>query len=64
MRDDKSIIDSLMQSAIDFTSEALKDISTQAEYLVAGQENLLSNEVYDQTSSSIYNICISTFHFK
>ena len=47
MRDDKSIINSLMQSAIDFTSKALKDISTQAEYLVAGQENLLSNEVYD-----------------
>lgn len=48
MQEDKSVIDQLMQSAIDFASQALEGIDQQrSDYVVAGQANLLDSHPED-----------------
>jgi heat-inducible transcriptional repressor len=45
MKEDRSTIDQLMQSAIDFASQALADVEEQGrDYILAGQSNLLAND--------------------
>ena len=48
MREDKSIIDQLMQAAIDFASKALEGVDKKSsDYVVAGQANLLDGSPED-----------------
>ncbi|MBT8149679.1 MAG: heat-inducible transcription repressor HrcA [Pseudomonadales bacterium] len=46
MREDKSVIDQLMQDAIDFASRALESVEPpSADYVIAGQANLLGSQM-------------------
>lgn len=48
MEQDKSLIDSLMQDAIDFASQALQEVKpADSDYVVAGQANLLDESIDD-----------------
>ncbi len=48
MREDKSLIDKLMQDAIDLAGQALDDVGVvPSDYVVAGQANLLDENVDD-----------------
>jgi len=48
MQEDKSVIDKLMQAAIDFASQALEGVDQQgSDYVVAGQANLLGGSPED-----------------
>ena len=48
MQEDKSVIDQLMQAAIDFASKALEGVEQQgSDYVVAGQANLLDGSPED-----------------
>ena len=45
MREDKSVIDQLMQSAIDFASQALESVvPAESDYIIAGQAHLLGSQ--------------------
>lgn len=46
MQEDRSLIDQLMQSAIDFASKALESVEdSESDYVVAGQANLIDEQV-------------------
>lgn len=48
MKQDKSLIDKLMEDAIDFASQALKEVNpSDGDYVVAGQANLLDGSQAD-----------------
>lgn len=48
MREDKSVIDQLMETAINFASKALEGVeSAKSDYVVAGQANLIGEQAAD-----------------